>query len=105
MLYIITGEDTASSRKKLSELLEGFEDTIRLDGKKSTVGEIEMALTSGGLFSEKKSVVIENFTKAKPFEALVEHALKYVKDLTTNVILWDEAELTTKQKNAFKGIV
>lgn len=104
MLYVLTGDDTVSSRKKLSELLEFATNVVSLDGKKVGVGEVEMALKSGGLFSDKKIVVVEHFLKVKPLELLIELATNFVKDENTIFILWDEVEPSSKIKNSLKSV-
>lgn len=89
MLYVITGEDIVSSRKKLNELLELSTDIARLDGKKATIAEVEMALVSNALFSDQRKIVIEYFSKVKPQEKLIEHAKRVENDKDTDIILWD----------------
>ena len=58
MLYILSGEDKVSSRNKLIELIEGVRDTLRIDGKKQSVADVENQLSAGSLFSNKKTLVI-----------------------------------------------
>lgn len=97
MLYVIAGEDTVSSRKKLTELLSEKQNIIRLDGKKATIAELDEALLSGSLFSDSKVVVVENFSKLKPETKVWELVEKFEKDKNTDVILWDEADLAKKK--------
>lgn len=107
MVYIIVGEDTVSSRKKLTELLESKSNIIRLDGKKCSIAELDEALLSGSLFSDSKTVVVENFTKlsaqgrsafgGKPEGKVWDLIEKFEKDDSTDVILWDEVDLGKKK--------
>lgn len=107
MIYVIAGEDIVASRNKLTELLEGKSNIIRLDGRKATVAELDEALLSGSLFSDSKVVVVENFSKlsaqgrsalgGKPETKVWELVEKFEKDKKTGVILWDEADLAKKK--------
>ncbi|HVZ12300.1 MAG TPA: hypothetical protein VG965_04695 [Patescibacteria group bacterium] len=90
MLYIISGDDTASSRQKLLDLVGGEKNVTRIDGKKQGVVDIEMSLASSGLFSEKKKVIVEFFSKIKAQDKLADEVSKVVKDSDLDVILWDE---------------
>lgn len=97
MIYVIAGEDIVASRNKLTELLEGKSNIIRLDGRKATVAELDEALLSGSLFSDSKVVVVENFSKLKPETKVWELVEKFEKDKNTDVILWDEVDLAKKK--------
>lgn len=96
MIYIITGEDIVSSRNKLVELLKDKTNVVRLDGKGQTIAEIEMAFDSGSLFETERTIVVEGFLKVKPQEKFVELVSNFQKDEKTDVILWDEVELSAK---------
>lgn len=97
MIYVIAGEDTVSSRKKLTELLSEKQNIIRLDGKKTTFAELDEALLGDNLFSDSKTIVVENFSKLKPETKVWELIEKFEKDKNTDVILWDEADLAKKK--------
>ena len=94
MLCVIAGEDIVSSRKKLTELLSDKPHIIQLDGKKASIVELDEALSAGSLFSESKTVVLENFSKLKPEVKVWELLEKFEKDKNTDVILWDEVDLS-----------
>lgn len=94
MIYVIGGEDVVASRKKLIELLEGKPNVIRLDGKKATIAELDEVLSSGSLFSDSKTIVVESFTKLKPEAKIWE---LFEKEKSTDIILWDEADLLKKK--------
>ena len=102
MIYIFTGEDITASRIKLNGQILG-KTPIRIEGKKSTAAELEIQLASSGLFDEGKSFVIENFLKFKPQEKLTEFVIKFEKDKTTDIFLWDEADMPIKVKNSLKN--
>lgn len=107
MIYVIAGEDIVTSRKKLTELLEGKSNVIRLDGKKASLAELDEAVSGASLFSESKVVVVENFSKlsaqgrsasgGKPDDRFWEILNQVQDDKNTDVILWDEADLSKKK--------
>lgn len=105
MIYIIGGEDTVSSRKKLIELLENKPNTIRMDGKKATLAELDEAILSADLFSNSKTIVVESFSKLKPEERMWEilkpfegsQGKQVQDDKNTDVILWDEVDVSKKK--------
>ncbi|OGH16707.1 MAG: hypothetical protein A3C30_01045 [Candidatus Levybacteria bacterium RIFCSPHIGHO2_02_FULL_40_18] len=97
MIYIISGEDVVSSRNKLSELLSGKENIVRLDGKKATIAELDEALLGGSLFSDSKVVVLEYFSKLKPEVRVWEILNQVQNDKSTDVILWDDIDLSKKK--------
>lgn len=104
MLIIIDGEDTAASRLKLNELIDRNADVIRIDGKKQNTSDIENSVAGNGLFSEKKTVVIENYTKIKPQPKLFEVLAPYIQDKSTTILLWDTLVSRGKSVGA-KGIL
>lgn len=103
MIYIITGEDIVSSRKKLSELIEGNLDITRIDGEKNSISEVLDAIAANSLFSQKRTVVIGYFSKIKPLEKFFDELTKFAKDQDTDIILWDE-EIDTKKLPKLKSI-
>lgn len=101
MIYIFTGEDITASRNKLNEQLRG-KTPIRIEAKKSSIADLDMQLSSSGLFDSSKTFVIENFLKFKPQESLLEMIIKFENDKTTDIFLWDEADPSIKVKNGLK---
>ncbi len=59
-MYIIHGENTGESRKKLDEILAGKTNIKRVDGKKLREDEIQMLFAATELFAQEKVIVIEN---------------------------------------------
>ncbi len=97
MIYVVSGEDIVASRKKLTELLEEKQNILRLDGKKATIAELDETLSGQSLFTELKTIVLEDFSKIKP-EAKVWNLLeRFEKDKNTSVILWGEADFSKKK--------
>src|SRR3989344_3121079 len=103
MLYIIAGEDIVSSRKKLTELLSEKQNTIRLDGTKATIAELDEALLGESLFSDSKVVVLENFSKLKPEAKVLDLIKKYSRTpvngskKSIEIILWDDVDISKKK--------
>ena len=107
MIFVIAGEDTVSSRKKLTELLSEKQNIVRLDGKKTMIAELDEALLGNNLFSDSKTVVLEHFSKlsakgrsafgGKPEIKVWELIEKFEKDKNTDVILWDDVDLAKKK--------
>lgn len=100
MIYILHGEDTFTSRKKLNELIEKSEKTIRLDLKKTPVNLILQAFEDSDLFLEKKSIVLEGILKST--DGVIEQVNKESEGKTTDVIIWSHALLDAKTLSAIK---
>ena len=91
-----------SSRNKVSELTANTENVVRVDGKKSTLAQVATALETDSLFSSKKTVVVEHFTKVKPLPDLIARVLELSNNPDTEIILWDADDPDVKTKNALK---
>lgn len=97
MIYFVSGEDIVSSRNKLLELLREKKNVVRLDGKKNTLSDFEEALAANNLFSEAKTVVLENYSKLKTEAKLLELVEKYRDNKNLDIIFWDETDLSKKK--------
>ncbi len=102
MIYILSGEDIASSRKKISELVGSNKNYIQLDAKKQTLQDIEVHLKTDSLFSEKKVVLIENFTKLKSQKEFFEMLSNFLKDTNFEIILWEPVEISSAVKQQLR---
>lgn len=102
MKYLLHGDDTTTSRKYLSELLEGSKLSI-FDGKSVTITTLEESLLSQGLFAEKKAVVVENLlsknSKKKDFISFLNST-----NSETLLILWEDKKLLKTTTNNIKNI-
>jgi DNA polymerase III delta subunit len=103
MIHILTGEDTVSSRIKLSTIVDQKTMVVRLDAKKNSLSEILDTLESNSLFTDKKTVVVEYFTKIKPDTVFFEKLKSFMKDESTDIVLWDEADLSQKAVKDLQG--
>src|SRR5690242_3597727 len=102
MISVISGEDIVSSRKKLLELTRENTSIVRLDGKKATIAEAKLILESNDLFEIKRTVVVEGFTKIKPFKDFLLVVDKFSKDVNTAIVLWEGDDLPAPVKATLK---
>jgi DNA polymerase-3 subunit delta len=118
MIFFLYGPDTFRSKEKLKAIIQKFEDNIknadnsllRIDGQKTNLEEINQAIKSESLFSEKKMLIIEDILKNKNKDFL-ENFLDYLKkekisDNSHAIIFFendiDEKKLLTPAKKIFK---
>lgn len=101
MIYLLHGDDTSLSRKRLNEICEGFELT-HIDGVKLDVPTIEINLTSNSLFQTKKAIVVENlFSKNKNKKKLIEYVNNFkVNDL---LIFWENKKVIRTSFQSLKN--
>lgn len=100
MIYIISGDDTVRSRKRLVELCDK-KSVITLDGKTLQKNVLEENLVSTALFGEEKGVVVENITKNSKKKDL----LTFLNSHNTNIltILWDDKKTSKTSFSALKS--
>ncbi len=91
MIYLLHGDDTAASRKYLTDLVEGLTVTT-FDGKSLTIPTLEEAVASGGLFGEAKAVVVEGLfaknAKKKDFISFLNNH-----DVQIILVLWEDKKI------------
>src|SRR3989337_2216237 len=107
MITIIHGTDTAASRKFFFDQKERFPDAELLDGEKITITDLAQILEGGGLFTEQKTILIENMFQKKKnkteFTALSEYIQKHAS--THELFLWEGKELDRSAFMTFKTAV
>lgn len=103
MIYILHGDDNVSSRTKLISLIGSDSAVTKIDGKKQSHSEILDAMQADNLFSQKRTIVIEFFTKIKPLEPIISNLSQFNKDKDTVVILWDNASIDKRITDKIKG--
>src|SRR3712207_4379153 len=100
MLTIIHGDDTALSRKFFLEAKQNTKDAILLDGDKINITDLTQIFAGGELFSDSKTVFIEQFLtkkkKSAEFKSIAEYLQKNASENT--IMLWEGKEL---EKSAF----
>lgn len=104
MIYIIHGDDTISSYKKLQEATAKSERLSRFDCEKNELKDLELLLNSQELFADRKTIVIENPKKIPAnhldeFSGLIN---KFEKDKLDDIILYSEVPLDDKFLSKFK---
>lgn len=100
MITIIHGDDIVSSRKALSDFKEKG-NSVDLDEKTLNLEKIKQEFEGGGLFGDDKIIIIENLLSSEKQEVISYLAKE---NLTFDLILWEEKELTQGLlKNFFKA--
>ncbi len=96
MLVIIHGDNVASSRRKLAELVCEYNDheKVVLDGRKLSLEELVLACESSSMLFTRKLVVIENLL-GSPKNKNKESILSYLNDEgeNTNIIIWEDKKV------------
>lgn len=102
MIIFLYGKDSYRSKEKLLELIKKFKEKrdkrglsiTRLEGEKLTIDEFRKAVFSGGLFSEKRLIIIENLLSKNKNQELMEKIFELLKEkkVKENVIIFYESE-------------
>lgn len=104
MLYLLHGDDTAASRKFLSELTEEIPVTI-LDGKSLNISSLEENIVSKSLFEERKAVVVENLfgknAKKKDIAKFINSQISPTTPIA--LIFWEEKKLLKTSLSLLKN--
>lgn len=95
MVIIIHGNDVVSSRKKIDEYILNPQNLIRINSISVDLSSIENALESQDLFLNKKTVILENFSKTKN-EKVIGVINKNSKLPDLNIILWEDEKINEK---------
>jgi DNA polymerase III delta subunit len=98
-MIIIHGENTTESRKKLHELLTGKKNIKRFEGKSLKPDAIPLLFESTELFSEEKTIVIEN-CKGLPKLSL-ELLSKIPPSPETTLIFWQDGNYDARNIKKF----
>lgn len=105
MLTIIHGDNISASRKYFLDEKEKYKEIQILDGGKITLTDLAQIFDGGELFSDNKTVFIEQFftkrKKSKERDNLIDALQKYSKE--NNLFLWEGKELEKSVLNSFKA--
>lgn len=103
MITIIHGDDTGSSRKYLNELKERVDTAISLEGDKISVTDLAQELTGGGLFVEKRTLIIEGLLSKKKIGKEKDALIAYLKEHTLehDILLWEGKDLDKRALKHF----
>ncbi len=104
MIYIIHGDDTLSSYKKLQELTGKIKNVTRFDCEKGQLKDFELLLDSQELFADKKTVIIENPKKisVKQLDEFVGLVNQFEEAKLGDIISYSEVPLDDKFLSKFK---
>jgi DNA polymerase III delta subunit len=104
MLTIIHGDDTAASRSYYIQLKGQYPDGATLEGQMINKTDLAQVLEGGGLFSEEKTLFLENFVTKKKTSGDYKDIVAYLADLgkTVTIILWEGKELDKATLTPFK---
>ncbi len=102
MLIIIHGDDIVSSRNFLIDQKSKFPASAVFDGEKVSLTEVIQEVEGGGLFEDKRLLVIENLLSSKK-SLLQESIIEFLaKQSDAHVILWEGKEIPAKLLSYFK---
>lgn len=105
MVTIIHGQDTSASREHLLSLMQDTKQFPIVEGTKLALTALVQSFEGGGLFSQEKKLLVENFfSDRKPgteFDKIIEYAVS--SEHKGHVIFWERKELTRKQLSLVKN--
>ncbi len=100
-MYIIHGDNTAQSRKKLDEVLTGKNNIKWFDGKKLKPDDVKITFSSTELFAEEKCVVIENCKGIS--KQVLEELVKVSNDKNVLLIFWQDGNYDARMIKKFSN--
>lgn len=105
MLILIHGDDIAASRTYFTELKQQHRDHTVLDGHSLNLTDLAQMLEGGGLFSDTKTLFIEQFFTKKKIAGDFKQIVSYINAQapTATIILWEGKELDRTALGLFKG--
>ena len=100
MIYLLYGQDTFRSRKKVQEIEDKFTEVaggssgiFRVDAAEESLDEIAGALESGSLFDDRRLVIVKNALDADaPVQAFLEDRLGRFEVAKDVYIFWEALE-------------
>lgn len=101
MIYIIHGDDTASSRKFFMD--KKSPSSPVLEGESLTLLDIKQRAGTGGLFEKPQAVFVEEFILNAKLGKNLDEISHYLKSHSKNldIYFWERKELTKKQVSVF----
>lgn len=106
MVTIIHGDDTASSRNYYMTEKNSVKNPVSLNGEKIEVSEIIQILEGGGLFSEHKSLFIEDLFAKKKSANEIKEIVKIIENNSKecDIFIWEGKKLGRTQISLFKNV-
>ncbi|MBI2028593.1 MAG: hypothetical protein HYT07_03200 [Candidatus Levybacteria bacterium] len=108
MITIIHGDDIVSSRRFFQEKKQEQKDSITFDASKMTITDLAQAIFGSGLFSDTKSIFIEDFlTKTKKANSETKEIINFITKNhgSSNIILWEGKEIQKRDVFVFKEAI
>lgn len=103
MITIIHGDNTDESREHFLKVKTEFQNLFSLEGQNTVESDLVDFFSGGNLFYEEKNLAIENLLSknkaGKNLDQLV--AILNQHEGKSNIILWEEKEISQKNLNLF----
>ena len=103
MIYLIHGDDIATSRKKLHEFLEKDSKIARVDGEKAQFEILLNELSAQDLFVSQKIVVIENPKKYFTNKKFWDEINKFSDSKDTDIVVWADEVIDLRSVKKFRS--
>lgn len=106
MITIIHGDDTVSSRQYYLDQKKIANNPVSFEGKTLALSDILQSLEGGGLFSDDKTIFIEEFFSSRKESKEYEEILKYLNNnKDKSVFFWENKDLSRLKNVFFKNAV
>jgi hypothetical protein len=107
MLTLIHGDDIAASRKYFIDLKQKHPDGINLDANDVTLTDLAQILEGGELFSDSKTLFVEQLITKKKNQSDYKAIISYLTDQgkSSTIFLWEGKDLDISATAAFKGAI
>lgn len=108
MITILHGDNITESRNYFLELKSKEKDALSFDGSKITITDIVQNIEGSGLFSDTKTLFIEDFlSKTKKAAKDAKEILSFIakNSKSSTFILWESKEIAKRDLSAFKNAI
>ena len=104
MLTLIHGDDTAASRKLFLSHKETDPDAVLFEASEVNLTDLAQVIEGGGLFTEGKTILIEQFVTKKKKQADFKDIISYLESHAQDhtIVLWEGKELDIGSLKTFK---
>lgn len=96
-MLILHGDNMVASRKVLNQNIKQAKtkgnETLRFNGKKLTLNELQQALESKSLFGTERLIIVENLLSSSPSKTRTDLFNYLKKNFFVNLILWEGKEI------------
>lgn len=99
MIYVLHGDDTESSYLRVLSIINKYPDWEKVNIANDQTFQLDVILTTEGIFESKKIIILEDFLKSKQFKP------NNLKDTNDKIlILWERRELAPRDVSPFAKI-